>query len=119
MPRALARARGFAALDRESRPCHFHLSWLQHDSRPVAGASSRASHAQCLALLDASLALDRQSRPGNLRTPKRVSFPDPHEEEGMVWIRRIREPRDNEITPHGTWLNRRHFIGRSAKAASG
>jgi sulfoxide reductase catalytic subunit YedY len=35
----------------------------------------------------------------------------------MVWIRRIQEPRDSEITPFGTWLNRRHFIGRSAKAA--
>ena len=34
-----------------------------------------------------------------------------------MWIRRVHEPRDSEITPHGTWLNRRHFIGRSAKAA--
>jgi len=32
-------------------------------------------------------------------------------------IRTIREPRDAEITPYETWLNRRHFIGTSAKAA--
>ena len=35
----------------------------------------------------------------------------------MVWIRKRREPRDSEITPYDTWLNRRHFIDRSAKAA--
>jgi len=35
----------------------------------------------------------------------------------MVWVRRIREPRDGEVTPYETWLNRRHFIGRTAKAA--
>ena len=36
----------------------------------------------------------------------------------MVWIRKRREPRDSEITPYDTWLNRRHFIDRSAKAAA-
>ncbi len=35
----------------------------------------------------------------------------------MVWIRRIREPRDGEITPCEVYLNRRHFIGRTAKVA--
>lgn len=40
-----------------------------------------------------------------------------YEEKEMVWIGRSREPRDSEITPYETWLNRRHFIGRSAKAA--
>ncbi|MFQ5530641.1 MAG: hypothetical protein ACE5FP_09905, partial [Gemmatimonadota bacterium] len=32
----------------------------------------------------------------------------------------IRKPADvksSEITPHGTYLNRRHFVGRSAMAA--
>jgi methionine sulfoxide reductase catalytic subunit len=35
----------------------------------------------------------------------------------MAWIRRTREPRDGEITPYEVYLNRRHFIGRTAKAA--
>jgi sulfoxide reductase catalytic subunit YedY len=34
-----------------------------------------------------------------------------------MWIRKVREPGEKEITPYETWLNRRHFIGRSTKAA--
>ncbi|MFO7587288.1 MAG: hypothetical protein R6X22_04355, partial [Gemmatimonadota bacterium] len=35
----------------------------------------------------------------------------------MTWIGRTKEPRDGEITPYEVYLNRRHFIGRTAKAA--
>jgi sulfoxide reductase catalytic subunit YedY len=35
----------------------------------------------------------------------------------VPWIRRIREPADAQITSYSTWLNRRHFIGQSAKVA--